>query len=113
MNKLNFYKEVHETLGMIEGILNKFHEDMKEKETDSVIITIYDNHFTVNCGLYLFESNDVLDLFENASIELKIDSILGALGITNKYDHMNWDLYLVALKLGFEKIYNLSKEEVE
>jgi len=41
MNKLNFYKEVHETLGMIEGILNKFHEDMKEKEMNSVIITIY------------------------------------------------------------------------
>lgn len=113
MNKLNFYKEVHETLGMIEGILNKFHEDMKEKEMNSVIITIYNNHFTVNCRLYLFESNDVLDLFENDSIELNINSILGALGITNKYDHMNWDLYLVALKLGFEKIYNLSKEEVE
>lgn len=108
MEKLNFYKEMHETVNMVELILKKFNADMLDNDVVSCIITAYPDHFTVMVPMVEnLISTEPLDMVKESEYVLK------ALKNINKYDHMDWDPYLVALKLGFEKISNLMKEEVE
>lgn len=108
MEKLNFYKEMHETVNMVELILKKFNADMNDGDIVSCIVTPHTNHFTVMVPMEKdIISTDVLEMVKES------EYVLNTLKIINKYDHMDWDPYLVALKFGFEKISNLMKEGVE
>lgn len=108
MNKIKFYKELNNVINMVELILKKFNADMLDNDVTSCIITCYSDHFTVMVPMVEdIVSTEPLDLVNNSEYVLK------ALKNINKYDHMDWDPYLTALELGFEKISNLLKEEVE
>ena len=110
MEKLNFYKEMYKTINMVELILKKFNADMNDGDSDivSCIVTPHTNHFNVMVPMEKdIISTDVLEMVKES------EYVLNTLKIINKYDYMDWEPYLVALKLGFEKISNLMKEEVE
>ena len=108
MNKIEFYKEMYKTVNMVELILKKFNNDMLDNDVMSCIITCHPDHFTVMVPMVEnVVSTDVLDMVKES------EYVLNTLKITNKHNHMGWDPYLTSLKLGFEKISNLLKEEVE
>ena len=108
MNKIEFYKEMHKTVEMVELILNKFHADMVDDDVQSLIITCNTDNFTMMIPMEKdIISTDVLEMVKES------DYVLKTLKNINKYDHMNWDPFLTALELGFEKISSLLKEEVE
>lgn len=105
MEKLNFYKEMSETVNMVDLILKKFNADMLDNDVMSCIITCYSDHFTVMVPIVGdIVSTEPLEMVKNYEYVLKL------LKNIDKYYHMGWGPYLTALKLGFEKIANLMKE---
>lgn len=108
MNKIEFYKEMNNVVNMVELILNKFNADMLDHDVMSCVITCHTDYFTVMVPMEKdIISTDVLGMVKEYEYVLKM------LKNTDEYDHMNWGPYLTALELGFEKISNLLKEEVE